>query len=231
MVPVHPQPLTQTARESVVSRQFWGLGCFWMQASLCSLSHTGAAIRMQEIFSPKAVLESYMFRLKEKVWFEEIFTNQEGLRVSGVSARCDSKLSDLRQVPLCLGSRPGRLSFDGMFPGKREKPIKRGKQVIDYLDFFFFFCPEAYIQFSTLIYKTLGENRKPPTAKIQVRELNDEPPRGKTQLVEFGAILETWLNHDFLCPWYCFHLKTARRCFLSTYIVSNAFSYDTHFYF
>lgn len=75
---------------------------------------------------------------------------------------CHSKLSDLRQAPLCLGSRPGRLPFEGMFPGKREKPAKRAKQIIDYLDFF---PPEAYIQFSTLIYKTLGENRKPPTAK------------------------------------------------------------------
>jgi hypothetical protein len=48
-----------------------------------------------------------------------------------------AKPSDLRQAPFCLGSRPGRLSFEGMFPGKREKPGKRRKQIIDYLDFFF----------------------------------------------------------------------------------------------
>lgn len=146
-----------------------------MQASLYCLSYAGAALRTQAIFSPSAVLESYVFRLKKEVWFEETVTKQQGLKASGVSAFCHSKLSDLRQAPLCLGSRPGRLSFEGMFPGKREKPAKRAKQIIDYLDFF---SPRSLYSVSNSHTQNPGR-KQPPTAKIQVREWNDEPPGEK----------------------------------------------------
>lgn len=90
---------------------------------------------------------------------------------------------------MCLGSRPGRLPFEGMFPGKREKPAKRAKQIIDYLDFFF---PRSlYSVFNSHI-QNLGRKQKASySKKIQVIEVNDEPSRAKTQHVEFGATPET----------------------------------------
>lgn len=166
---------------------------------------------MQEIFSPKAVLESYIFRLKKEVWFEEIVTNQEGLRLSGVSACCDSNLSDLRQVPLCLGSRPGRLSFEGMFPGKREKPVKRGKQIIDYLDFFFAQKPIFSFQLSYTKPWEKTESLLQQQSMLESWTMNVREK--KTQLVEFGAIPETWLNHDFSVPMILLSFKNSQKVF------------------
>jgi len=120
---------------------------------------------------------------------------------------CHSKPSDLRQAPLCLSSRPGRLSFEGMFPGRREKPGKRRKQIIVYSDFFFSSSQQPIVCFQLCHIRNPGRKQKDSCSKNpdQRAERWDFEREEKKNRVWNVCLHSKDVGTMILCLWYCRH--------------------------